>query len=1241
MRKQHFFFLLLGLIMSLSATAQTQPSGSGTEADPFLLGSVDDMSWFRTYVAETNAAACAKLTTDFSMSSIKSWPGIGTENRPYQGIFDGDGHRITDLDLNYASLNYSNIGLFGVARYATIKNLSVKGVANVGALAGGAAAMYIAIVLGQGQGVTVSHITVTGSVMGYGYYKGGIVGALRSAPNTSADDAKNISHIENCENYATVNGVAYVGGIVGLVSANKNSTIERCTNRGMVSVTGKDAMCIAGGIAAKFQGTMLHCANYGKVVASYAVGGMVGETTTTAAPYNSSIIGCYNAANIVADAEGASYGLLVGKYSNAVYAPILTNNFVNGSIQYNVNEFKHDVAYCQTEVEGIEYVSTTSMADGRVAYLLQGDYDDEAWGQRLGTDAVPTLCTGAPVVYLTGSEVNCKGEPITNVHYANTRDAEVNVGHTFDENEICTACGESTPLVQDAEGYYLIANVNHYSEFRKLFQTQANGTNSTMNLRLVADIDLSGLDTRNHYMNYSQSGTKNITWGGVFDGQGHKLYNVQLSGSSGLLPKLNGGTVKDVHIYGKLVQAAYSGMVTNQLENGSQIIGCSAHGTISGTGNFVGGIVGRGGDGNNIVDRCVNYADITSTGTYVGGITGAHYNHTTKFTNCANYGTIKGSGYVGGLFGSCSSVNTEDASWLSAGDVIQTGTGTYYGAFAGDLGKVTLPFIRVTDPSITVTVNGVEQVLTSVKDVQNTTRQNISNGEAAFFLDNAQNGVWGQEIGVDPKPVLGGMEVFCSKEFYCSGEEKPVDRVYSNLEQGVRDPHTFNTAGICTVCSTLQAPEQDEDGCYLIYNAANLRWWGDMINHSLSSASARQMADIDLSPLCHPASSGVEAVSWEPIGAGSWTGVYDGNGYTITGLYINTTTNYAALFGMLGYNGDPRKSLGMCLKNLTVEGDVTVTTPTRGSGVCGASILCVHTIGGTIENCVSRGTVTSNDYTMGGILAGSKGATVIRNCTNYANINHNSSFDNTYGNVGGIVGSSSGAIMYCSNYGNVSGNGTAKTNYGGIAGTCSATDTYTDMYGNPYTLDDIEYGISYCANYGTIKGAVNVGGIAGRYRSILPMHSCINSYYVRYYETTSNTDNQKTVGGIVGVVDNSDVVFTDLYYINYVAYTQSPRIGTYQSSTVFRNGTLTYGLGAPWGQNITKEKPYDTYPVLFGPKVNKYGAFYTNASTDMNESGAVSVSDISSWVKTPVDFNGDGKANVSDLEYIINETLGK
>ena len=203
------------------------------------------------------------------------------------------------------------------------------------------------------------------------------------------------------------------------------------------------------------------------------------------------------------------------------------------------------------------------------------------------------------------------------------------------------------------------------------------------------------------------------------------------------------------------------------------------------------------------------------------------------------------------------------------------------------------------------------------------------------------------------------------------------------------------------------------DNPYQIANAAQLAWFRDWVNVTYTPAEgetatlhktayAKRTADIDMSSVCSEAIG-----SWVPIA--SYKGIFDGDGHTLSNLYVNTTDTKAGMFG----------STSDCtIKNITFSG-VNIT----GGGVTG--------IIGSIDKCsvtnvtVTDGVITGKSY-VGGIC-GSGSESTISHCTNHAQVT-------SIGGAGGISGdfspASSGSISHCANYGNVEGN----REVGGILG---------------------------------------------------------------------------------------------------------------------------------------------------------------------------------------------------------------
>ena len=313
-------------------TFNTPMTGSGTKTDPYQISTADQLKLFRDKVNDAKTKEetkiCAVLTADIDLKNEEWTPigiGNGTRNNgatidfPYSGTFDGNGHTISGLNVNYRN---KNGGLFCYVMNATIKNLTVAG--------------------------SVTHSS------GDGVAYGGIVGCADS------------STIENCTNRCTVTGNWYAGGIVGW---STDSDIIGCANFGNIS-----SPSFSGGICGRIDGendaagidaTIRDCYNVGMVSGNYA-GGITGQSDSEdidiliANCYNvGSLHGSTNTGEIIGDLSGP----ICTTIDNCYYLP--TRNPASTSDRVNVKRTDSKTA--------------AEFADGTVRKLLKaGERDNNA-----------------------------------------------------------------------------------------------------------------------------------------------------------------------------------------------------------------------------------------------------------------------------------------------------------------------------------------------------------------------------------------------------------------------------------------------------------------------------------------------------------------------------------------------------------------------------------------------------------------------------------------------------------------------------------------------------------------------------------------------------------------------------------------------------------------------------------------------------------------------------------------------
>ena len=223
-------------------------AGSGTEADPYQIGSLNDLIMFRDSVnaGETKYNAegvYVVLTANIDLAGIDWSVNIGDAcNATFDGIFDGKGYTISNLtstETTQMGDGYVCTGLFGaISGNAVIKNLTIDNAnINTGTFTGNNAAAVVGFAwaaTGTIENVKVTNSTINavkidgvGAIVGYAY--GG-----------------NLT-IANCEvTNTTVNGQSYVGGVIGYATAGalNGNTVTGTT------VTANSAA--AGGVAGIF-----------------------------------------------------------------------------------------------------------------------------------------------------------------------------------------------------------------------------------------------------------------------------------------------------------------------------------------------------------------------------------------------------------------------------------------------------------------------------------------------------------------------------------------------------------------------------------------------------------------------------------------------------------------------------------------------------------------------------------------------------------------------------------------------------------------------------------------------------------------------------------------------------------------------------------------------------------------------------------------------------------------------------
>ena len=222
-------------IVSATITTSLLGGGAGTESDPLVISSFDDLKNFSKYV---NCGALTtqyvKLADDLENNTLDCSSGDGFEpigisyTYYFGGTFDGNNKTISGLTYNASGGNYDNrSALFGFigddTHQGTVKNLTLKNCSFTGAEnIGGIVAML--------KNGTIENCTVDNCILTSGnqetVYVGGIVSDISKGAISGCK--VNGGTITGSSTYNTGGGSTYVGGIAGFANTSETISISSC-----------------------------------------------------------------------------------------------------------------------------------------------------------------------------------------------------------------------------------------------------------------------------------------------------------------------------------------------------------------------------------------------------------------------------------------------------------------------------------------------------------------------------------------------------------------------------------------------------------------------------------------------------------------------------------------------------------------------------------------------------------------------------------------------------------------------------------------------------------------------------------------------------------------------------------------------------------------------------------------------------------------------------------------------------
>ncbi len=264
----------------------------------------------------------------FTDDSAVEWTPIGTDENPFKGTFNGNGHTISGIYIN--SSDKDNQGLFGVIEDSTIENLTVSG-SITGQYKLGAIASNV-----HGKS-TINNCHNLCNILGESWIGGITANIVNGDVIISNCSNKGNLNSKKIEGWSLIGGIITTTNVFGGVETNKSVIITHCYNEGKITSNG----IATGGIVGELVGTneckpiVEYCYNSKDISGNAKVGGIVGSKTSKNINevnlFDSTIMNCYNTGKI----EGNDK---VGGIAGQCYQGEIKNSYNRGEVKLLVSK---------------------------------------------------------------------------------------------------------------------------------------------------------------------------------------------------------------------------------------------------------------------------------------------------------------------------------------------------------------------------------------------------------------------------------------------------------------------------------------------------------------------------------------------------------------------------------------------------------------------------------------------------------------------------------------------------------------------------------------------------------------------------------------------------------------------------------------------------------------------------------------------------------------------------------------
>ena len=285
-----------------------------------------------------------------------------------------------------------------------------------------------------------------------------------------------------------------------------------------------------------------------------------------------------------------------------------------------------------------------------------------------------------------------------------------------------------------------------------------------------------------------------------------------LAGCAGSCVIENIKTTGNCSVEGKYETGGIAGRANGNISN------CENHAIVNGL-HSVGGIVGICFDSENSITSCANYGEITGTEDFVGGIIG--YFGEGSLQNSANNGNITGDARVGNLIGYANicninnvlgigniTANYADCNGLIVGYIADASSSASGILAYNSSAKMTIDGTELTGDAVVAIGSGsltYPEGKNEADVIKAFTPEQLKSGEVAYLLNGSKSEgklAWYQKLGTDAFPVLTAAEgntVYHGSYRYC-------DNTTSSYSNSSSENELIHVAS-----ATLASPEHDAD----------------------------------------------------------------------------------------------------------------------------------------------------------------------------------------------------------------------------------------------------------------------------------------------------------------------------------------------------------------------------------------------------------------------------------------------